>query len=133
MIREPLAGERACVPVGADVPVALASPARTVEGFIRAAEASDAEWGQRTAINLPSLRTTVGEMAAALEQVAGREATALLDWTPDPAIERLVRSWPGDVAWDRARALGLRNDPDFVAIVREYIAENPQAVRLPTR
>jgi nucleoside-diphosphate-sugar epimerase len=133
MIRSPLAGERAQVPVGPDVPVALASPTRTIEGFVRAAEASDAEWGPRTAINLPSLRTTVGEMAAALEQVAGREATALLDWSPDPAIERLVRSWPGDLAWDRARGLGLRNDADFLAIVREYIAENPQALRLPTR
>jgi len=130
MIREPLAGQRARIPVGPDTPVALASPTRTIEGFVRAAEASDAQWGQRTAINLPSLATTVGEMAAALEKVAGREATALLDWQPDPAIEKLVRSWPGDVAWDRARGLGLANDAGFEAIVREYIAENPQAVRL---
>lgn len=130
MIREPLAGVRAQVPVAADTPVALASPTRTIEGFIRAAEASDAEWGPLTAINLPALRTTVGEMAAALERAAGPAATALLDWQPDPAIERLVRSWPGDIGWDRARGLGLRNDADFNAIVRQYIAENPQAVRL---
>jgi len=133
MIREPLAGERARVPVAADVPVALASPTRTVEGFVRAAEASDAQWGQRTAINLPSLRTTVGDMAAALERVAGKEASALLDWQPDPVIDKLVRSWPGDVAWERARALGLENNADFDAIVREYIEENPQAVRVALR
>ncbi|MCY1557805.1 hypothetical protein D9M68_946850 [compost metagenome] len=100
---------------------------------MRAAQASDAEWGQRTAINLPSLRTTVGEMAQALERVAGRDATALLDWEPDPAIEKLVRSWPGDVAWDRARGLGLQADRDFDAIVRQYIEENRPAVRLPVR
>ena len=133
MIREPLAGERARIPVGPDVRVALASPTRTVEGFVRAAQASDAEWGPRTGINLPSLSTTVGEMAAALEQVAGKQASALLDWQPDPAIEKLVRSWPGDVAWERARALGLRNDASFEAIVRDYIAENAQAVKLPLR
>lgn len=133
MIREPLAGERARIPVPADTPVALASPTSTIAGFVRAMEASDAEWGQRTAINLPSLATTVGEMAAALERVAGSAATALLDWQPDPATEKLVRSWPGDVAWDRARALGLKADASFDAIVREYIAENPQAVRLPVR
>lgn len=133
MIREPLAGERARVPVPPETPVALASPTRTIEGFVRAAEASDAEWGLRTALNLPSLKTTVGEMAAALERVAGKEATALLDWQPDPAIEKLVRSWPGDLAWDRARGLGLRNDASFEAIVREYVAENPQAVRLSVR
>lgn len=133
MIREPLAGERARVPVGPDTPVALASPTRTIEGFLRAAQASDAEWGPRTAINLPSLGTTVGEMAAALEQVAGPQAAALLDWQPDPAIEKLVRSWPGDIAWDRARGLGLASDASFEAIVREYAAENPQAVRLALR
>ena len=133
MIREPLAGVRARVPVPADTPAALASPTSTVAGIVRAATASDAEWGHRTAINLPALQTTVGEMAAALEKVAGKEATALLDWEVDPAIEKLVRSWPGDVAWERARGLGLKNDASFEAIVREYIAENPQAVRLATR
>jgi D-erythronate 2-dehydrogenase len=133
MIREPLAGVRARVPVGPEVSVALSSPSRTIEGFIRAAEASDAQWGQRTAVNLPSLRTTVGEMAAALEKVAGKQAAALLDWQPDAAIEKLVRSWPGDVAWDRARGLGLRNDESFEAIVRDYIAENAQAVRVAVR
>jgi hypothetical protein len=72
-------------------------------------------------------------MAKALERVAGKEATALLDWSPDPTIDKLVRSWPGDVAWDRARALGLQCDSSFEAVVREYIAENPQAVRLAVR
>ena len=133
MIREPLAGERARIPVAPQTPVALASPTSTIAGFVRAAQASDAEWGQRTAINLPSLRTTVGEMAAALEKVAGKEATALLDWQPDAATERLIRSWPGEVGWDRARGLGLANDASFEAIVREYAAENPQAVRLALR
>ncbi|HYE40642.1 MAG TPA: D-erythronate dehydrogenase, partial [Ramlibacter sp.] len=133
MIREPLAGERARIPVPPETPVALASPTSTIAGFVRAAEANDTQWGQRTAINLPALRTTVGEMAQALERVAGKDATALLDWVPDPAIEKLVRSWPGDVAWDRARGLGLQADPDFESIVRQYIAENGGAVRLPVR
>jgi nucleoside-diphosphate-sugar epimerase len=115
------------------VPVALASPASTVDGFLRAGEASDAQWGQRTAINLPALGTTVGEMAAALERVAGKEVAALLDWSPDPAIEKLVRSWPGQAEWERARGLGLRGDASFEAIIREYIAQNGDAVRVPVR
>jgi nucleoside-diphosphate-sugar epimerase len=103
MIREPLAGQKAACPVPAETPVALSSPARTIEGVIRAAQASDAQWGPLTAVNLPSLRTTVGEMASALERVAGKAASALLDWTPDPAISRLVKTWPGHVAFARAR------------------------------
>ena len=131
MIREPLAGVKAAVPVPADTPVALSSPARTIEGIIRAAEATDAQWGPLTAVNLPALRTSVGEMAAALERVAGKAGSNLLDWTPDPAILRLVKTWPGNVASARANALGLQADTDFESIVREYIRENPGAVRLP--
>lgn len=131
MIREPLAGLRAQVPVPASTPVALASPARTIEGIVRAAEASDTDWGPLTAINLPAMRTTVGEMAQALERVAGPAATALLDWTPDEAIQKLVKTWPGNIASARANRLGLQPDPDFETIIRDYIRENPQAVTLP--
>ncbi len=131
MIREPLAGERAVCPVPPETQVALSSPSRTVEGVIRAAEASDAQWGPLTAINLPALCTTVGDMAAALERVAGESATQMLDWTPDPAILRLVRTWPGNVASARANALGLTADKNFEAIVRDYIRENPAAVKVP--
>ena len=131
MIREPLAGLRAQVPVPANTPVALASPARTIEGIVRAAEASDADWGPLTAINLPAMRTSVGEMAQALERVAGPAATALLDWTPDEAIQKLVKTWPGNIASARANQLGLQPDPDFETIIRDYIRENPPAVTLP--
>lgn len=131
MIREPLAGVRAAVPVKADTQVALSSPARTIEGVIRAATATDAQWGPLTAINLPALRTTVGEMANALERVAGKAGTELLDWTPDSAIERIVNTWPGNIASARAADLGLQADTSYEAIVREYVRENPGAVKLP--
>jgi nucleoside-diphosphate-sugar epimerase len=131
MIREPLAGLPAACPVPDATPVAIASPARTIEGIIRAAEASDAQWGPRTALNLPSLATTVGEMAAALERVAGKAATALLDRTPDPTIQRIVKTWPGHIETVRARALGLTSDENFEAVIREYVRENPDAVKLP--
>lgn len=130
MVREPLAGIRAQVPVPAATPVALASPGNTIAGFVRAAEVSDAQWGPPTAINLPSFRSTVGDMAQALEKVAGAEAAALLDWTPDPTIEKLVSTWPGNLAWDRARGMGLQSDSDFEAVIRDYVRENPQAVKL---
>jgi nucleoside-diphosphate-sugar epimerase len=131
MVREPLAGLPAACPVSDETPVAIASPARTVEGILRAAEASDAEWGPRTALNLPSLATTVGGMAAALERVAGKAATALLDRTPDPAIQRIVKTWPGHFETARARALGLVADESFEAVIRAYVRENPDAVKLP--
>ena len=133
MFREPLAGQRARVPVPPETPVALASPTRTIEGLLFAAEAADAQWGPPIALNLPSLPTTVGAMADALARVAGPAATELLDWTPDESILRLVRGWPGHFDWRRARAMGLQADPDVDAVLRDYIRENPRAVVLPLR
>jgi nucleoside-diphosphate-sugar epimerase len=133
MIREPLAGVRAACPVPADIAVALSSPGRTIEGLICAAQTPDAAWGPLTAMNLPALRTTVGEMAAALGRVAGTAATDLLDWSPDPAILSVVSTWPGNIASTRARALGLLPDSDFETIIRDYIRENPDAIRLAVR
>ena len=126
MIREPLAGVRAVCPVPPETAVALSSPARTIDGLIRAAETSDAQWGARTAVNLPALTTTVSAMASALEKLAGRSATDLIDWTPDPAIANIVTSWPAVIDAGRARALGLLPDPDIESIVASYIRENPR-------
>jgi nucleoside-diphosphate-sugar epimerase len=130
MLREPLAGERARCPVAPDTPVALASPGNTIAGIVRAATASGAEWGARTAVNLPALTTTVREMAQALERIAGTEATSLIDWEPDAAIAKIVTSWPSRVHAARAEALGLKADASFDAILRDYVRENPQAVKL---
>lgn len=129
MIREPLAGERSTCPVPPDTLVALSSPARTVEGLIRALQTGDQEWGPRTALNLPALTTTPAQMAAALEKVAGPAAASLIDWRPDPAIARIITSWPARMDSARARALGLVADADFETIVRDYVRENPDAVK----
>ena len=126
MIREPLAGSRAVCPVAPETAVALSSPARTIDGLIRAAEASDDAWGARTAINLPALSTTVGAMATALEKLGGSQAASLIDWTPDPTIANIVTSWPAVIDAARARALDLLPDPDFESIVAEYMRENPR-------
>jgi hypothetical protein len=130
MVREPLAGLKAACPVPADTLIALSSPARTVEGIMRAAEVSSDAWGPLKAVNLPALCTSVGDMAAALERVAGKTATDLLDWTPDPDILKLVETWPGVVASARANKLGLQADTDYEAIIRDYIRENPEAIKL---
>jgi D-erythronate 2-dehydrogenase len=123
IVREPLNGERAVCPVPPDTAVALSSPARTIEGLVRVAAAGAAEYGPPVALNLPALSTTVADMVQALSDVAGREVAALIDWTPDPAIEELVLGWATRVEAPRANALGLHADPDFAAIIRAYRAE----------
>jgi nucleoside-diphosphate-sugar epimerase len=124
IIREPLAGKRAACPVGAGTEVALISPARAVEGLLRAAGSSEESWGGRSAVTLPALTVTVADMVAALERAGGPEASALIDWVPDPAVARLVTSWPARIRADRAERLGLAADPDFGSIVGRYLAES---------
>ena len=121
IIREPLAGLRAPCPVPPDTPVALSSPRRTLEGILRAAAVGDAAWGSRTAMNLPALTTTPRSMAAAMDRVAGYPASELIDWTDDPVIGAMVRSWPARVESPRAAALSLHPEESFDAIVRQYI------------
>ena len=131
MIREPLSGVKGACPVSPETEVALSSPGLTIKGIIRAAETTDAAWGPRTALNLPALTATTGEMAAALERVAGPAATALIDWTPDPVIRKIVKTWPARINAVRAKGLGLLPESSFEAIIREYVRENPEAVKLP--
>jgi nucleoside-diphosphate-sugar epimerase len=131
MVREPLAGLRAVVPVAPDTPVALASPATTVGGLLCAIQASEAEWGPRTALNLPALTTTVGAIAEALQRAGGPAATDLLDWVPDARIAAIVGGWPSRFDAARARGLGLLPDPSVDALVRDYLQDNPSAVCLP--
>ncbi len=127
MIREPLAGMLSTVPVQPDCLVALSSPGRTIDGLIRAAEASDSDWGPLTAMNLPAVTTSVRDMAQALKNVSVT-AHAKLQWQADIAITRIVASWPTHIASPRANRLGLYPDNSFDDIVRDYVRENPKAI-----
>jgi nucleoside-diphosphate-sugar epimerase len=123
IIREPLNGMRCGSPVGPDTAVALSSPDRAIEGLIRAATAAPEGWGDATAVNLPPITVTVGEMVAVLGRVAGPAVSALVDWQPDEAVAAIVRGWPARLHAARAAALGLHPDPDFETIVRAYIRQ----------
>jgi nucleoside-diphosphate-sugar epimerase len=129
MIREPLAGIASNVPVGPETRHPLSSPGRTVQGIIRCAEASDGDWGSLTAINLPGLSISVGDMAQALRSIAGDAAWSHLSWNRDPKIESIVAAWPRALASPRAASLGLQPNASFEEIVKEYIRENPDAVK----
>ncbi|MGH3302881.1 MAG: D-erythronate dehydrogenase, partial [Streptosporangiaceae bacterium] len=133
IIREPLAGLPANSPVAPDTAVALSSPARAVEGLLRAAEVSPRQWGDPTAVNLPSVTVTVGEMVQTLERIAGPAAGALVGWEPDDAIAAIVRSWPARFATTRAAGLGLRPDDDFEAIVRSYLRDTGDQAEVPSQ
>lgn len=73
----------------------------------------------------PGLATTPKAMADAMDRVAGYAASDLIDWTHDPVIDAIVRTWPATVETSRANALGLRPEASFDDIVRQYLADVP--------
>jgi D-erythronate 2-dehydrogenase len=121
IIREPLNVEVAVCPVATDLRLWLLSPRGAIASLIAGHELAGEMFGASRTVNLPGLSVSVGEMIAALEDVAGSDVTARISYAPDPAIERIVKSWPG--AWDtaRAEALGLTADADFASIIRAYM------------
>jgi nucleoside-diphosphate-sugar epimerase len=130
IIREPLAGKRTVCPVAPETAVALGSPAGSVAGIIKALELPAQQWGGRTAMNLPALTVTVGEMVVALERAAGKRAAALIDWQPDATVTRIVGGWPARFHAQRAIGLGLYPENSFDAIVAAYIHDNPGASKI---
>jgi len=131
IIREPLNGEISTCPIAPETRVWLLSPRRAVEGLILGHELAAEALGASRVVNLPGVCVTVREMVAALGRVAGQEAAERVRWARDPALDRIVSSWPG--AWDtrRAEALGFKGDPDFDSIIRAYIEDERPSVRLP--
>jgi nucleoside-diphosphate-sugar epimerase len=124
IIREPLNGEEAICPVAPETRVWLLSPRKAIEALIAGHELSGEALGNSRTINLPGISVSIADMVAALGRVAGPEPVKLIRWERDPAVERIVGSWPG--AWDvaRARSLGLAGDGDFDGIVRAYMEDD---------
>jgi D-erythronate 2-dehydrogenase len=127
IIREPLAGVESVCPVSADVRHPVSSPSSAVAGLIAVYEADRAAFGGRLALNLPALNVSVGEMLAALEQVAGPAVRARVRFERDERIAGIVANWPTGATAARAARLGLKADASFVDIVRQYIDDCRQS------
>ena len=124
IIREPLSGVEAICPVPPEARMWLTSPEAVIENLIAAHDLDASAFGHTRALNLPGLTASVAEMAAALERVAGREVAARIRWQRDDTITRMVLGWPAALETRRAKAMGLRADPDFDTMVRNYMAEH---------
>lgn len=123
ILREPLNGIEANLPVSEDTRHWFASP-RAAVGFIHHATGLDtARVGPRRALNMPGLSAKVAEQIAALERVAGAAATRLISRTPDPAIAEIVAGWPRDFDTRRALELGFRAETDFDQIIRAHVED----------
>ena len=121
ILREPLVGQEAVLPVGEDVRHWHASP-RAAIGFLTHAASLDLGLlGTRRIVNMPGISATVGEQIEALRRVAGEKAVRLIRREPNPAIANIVAVWPRDFAPERATALGFKAESSFDEIIRVHI------------
>jgi len=123
IIREPLDAQVAVCPVAPETPMWVMSPDQAVAGLIHGHEVDGTRFGSTRALNMPGLATTVREMVDALHKVAGASVVNRIRWEPDPAVMRIVNSWPGRFDPVRAGALGFTADSDFESIVRAHLRD----------
>lgn len=123
ILREPLIGQEAILPVSETVRHWFASP-RAATGFLlHAAELDTGSLGQLRTITMPGLCATVGDQIEALRRVAGDAATKLIHRQPDETIAGIIAGWPQGFDAKRAETLGFRGETSFEEIIRVHIED----------
>jgi len=110
ILREPLAGEDAVLPVSADVRHWLASPRAAIGYLLHAGTVDTAALGSRRNLTMPGISVTVADEISALRDMAGEDAVARIKQVPDQGIAAIISTWPK--AFDAKRALDLGFTPD---------------------
>ena len=124
IIREPLNGQQAILPVADSVRHTHASP-RAAAGFLRhAASLHGKDIGARRALNLPGVSCTVAEQIEALRRAAGQAAVDLIVPQADPDIIKIVDTWPKAFDPQLALSLGFSAEQSFDQIIEIYLADD---------
>jgi D-erythronate 2-dehydrogenase len=128
IIREPMNGKDAILPVDPKTKMWIASPRAVVGMFIHALETPADAWGWHRVLNLPGLVASMEEELAALKLVGGDAALARVKYQPDEKITKLVDTWATNFDTERAIAMGFTADTSFESIVRGYVTDNQTLV-----
>jgi D-erythronate 2-dehydrogenase len=123
IIREPLAGQDAVLPVDEGVRHWFASPRAAVSFLVHAAGLGRDRLGDRVNLTMPGVCCTVGEEVAALARIAGSTVAARIRREPDALVARIVAGWPQKFDARRATALGFAAEASFDDIIRAHIED----------
>jgi nucleoside-diphosphate-sugar epimerase len=123
IIREPLNGQDAVLPVSTDVRHWFASPRAAIGFLLHAATLDGVRLGDRRSLTMPGVSATVADEIEALRRVGGEEAVRRIHHEPDEAIARIVAGWPRAFDARRAQALGFTAEGDFDEIVRAHVED----------
>jgi len=123
ILREPLVGEEAILPVPETVRHWFASPRSAVGCCVRAATIDSELIGSRRTLSMPGLSATVGEQIEALRRAAGEPAVRLIRHAPDPTITRMIDGWARALDASRAERLGFTAETSFDEIIRVHMED----------
>ncbi len=123
IIREPLNGEEAVLPVADSVLHWHASPRAAVGFLVHAAGLDAGKLGPRVNLTMPGVCCTVAEQIAALRRIAGDKVASRIRREPDPLVARIVAGWPSRFDPARALELGFRAEASFDDIIRVHIED----------
>ncbi len=123
IMREPLAGQEAVLPVSDDVMHWHASPRAAVGFLLHAATIDGDQVGPRRNLTMPGVPATVGQQIAALGKVAGEKVVKRIRREPDAMIQKIVAGWPTQFDAKRATALGFKAESSFEDILKVHIAD----------
>lgn len=121
IIREPLAGQEAVLPVSDTVLNTHASPRAAVGFLIHAAGLARERIGPRIGLAMPGVCCTIAEQIEALTRIAGPKVAARIRRQPDEHVTRMVAGWPRRFDARRARELGFVAETSFDEIIRAHI------------
>jgi nucleoside-diphosphate-sugar epimerase len=123
IIREPLAGMEAILPVADTVRHTHASPRSAVGFLVHAAGLPRDRLGPRINLNMPGVCVTVAEQIEALARIAGPKVAARIRREPDELIMRIVAGWSERFDVKRSLELGFTAEKTFDEIVRVHIED----------
>ncbi|EUC35024.1 hypothetical protein COCCADRAFT_35369 [Bipolaris zeicola 26-R-13] len=121
IVREPVKGVAAELPVDPSIGIWLTSPRTLAANLVHAVKVPAEAFGHFRQVLLPGYTATSGEILEALEKVAGRETRALVTEKRDEATERIVLSWPAKYDTSRAKELGFSEDVGLEQTIRDFI------------
>ncbi len=124
IIREPLNGMEANLPVSTDVRHWHASPRSAASFLSHCLDLDLNKLGSRRSLNMPGLSCTIEEQIEALRNVSGNKVVALIKQKPDEAIIKIVDGWPRNFETTRATNLGFSAEADFSEIIQVYISDD---------
>ncbi len=124
IIREPLAGLPAILPVSDEVTHWFASPKAAIGYIEHAGKLASSLLPEQRNFTMPGVSASIADEIAVLREIAGDEAVKLIKREPDAAIETIISSWPKAFNTKIALDLGFIPDSSMREIIEIYVKEH---------